>query len=387
MLAVVLSGGGARGAYEAGVWKALRKLHIKYDIVTGTSIGAINGFMMVQKDFSKCLKLWRKINYDLLYDNFDKIDNSKKMYLSYFNSMVKGGLATDKIKGIIDKLYNPHKLYRSKIKYGIVAYNLTTRKAIYATKDDTQAERLKDYILASATCFPIFKATKIDKDLVIDGGYCDNFPINLAIDLGATKIIAVDLDAIGIRKKVKNKDVEIIYIKPNNKLNSFLMFDSNATKRMINLGYNDAMKTFQCLDGNIYTFKKGSLELYFKYKNKIKDVCESLGYFGDFKNFNDDEKAIKDFQKIIENTMEIFKIPVDKIYSLRKANKLLFARLNETENINFDKIELDEIKKILSKDVITKYIYSKLCNNEPISVIFNFFPKEFSAAIYLYVVR
>ena len=49
MLAVVLSGGGARGAYEAGVWKALRKLHIKYDIVTGTSIGAINGFMMVQK--------------------------------------------------------------------------------------------------------------------------------------------------------------------------------------------------------------------------------------------------------------------------------------------------------------------------------------------------
>lgn len=85
--------------------------------------------------------------------------------------------------------------------------------------------------------------------------------------------------------------------------------------------------------------------------------------------------------------MEIFKIPVDKIYSLRKANKLLFAKLNEVENINFDKIELDEIKKILNKDVITKYIYSKLCNNEPISVIFNFFPKEFSAAIYLYVVR
>ena len=53
MLAVVLSGGGARGAYEAGVWKALKKLHIKYDIVTGTSIGANNGFMMVQKDLGK----------------------------------------------------------------------------------------------------------------------------------------------------------------------------------------------------------------------------------------------------------------------------------------------------------------------------------------------
>ena len=36
MKAIVLSGGGAKGAYEIGVWKALRKLHIKYNIVTCT---------------------------------------------------------------------------------------------------------------------------------------------------------------------------------------------------------------------------------------------------------------------------------------------------------------------------------------------------------------
>ena len=42
MRAVVLSGGGSKGAYEIGVWKALRKLHISYDIVTGTSVGALN---------------------------------------------------------------------------------------------------------------------------------------------------------------------------------------------------------------------------------------------------------------------------------------------------------------------------------------------------------
>ena len=44
--AVVLSGGGSKGSYEIGVWKALRRLHIKYDIVTGTSIGALNGALM-----------------------------------------------------------------------------------------------------------------------------------------------------------------------------------------------------------------------------------------------------------------------------------------------------------------------------------------------------
>lgn len=46
--AIVLSGGGARGAYQIGVWKALRELNIKYDIITGTSVGALNGALMIQ---------------------------------------------------------------------------------------------------------------------------------------------------------------------------------------------------------------------------------------------------------------------------------------------------------------------------------------------------
>ena len=41
--ALVLGGGGSRGAYEIGVWKALNELNIHADIVTGTSIGALNG--------------------------------------------------------------------------------------------------------------------------------------------------------------------------------------------------------------------------------------------------------------------------------------------------------------------------------------------------------
>ena len=57
--AVVLSGGGAKGAYEIGVWKALRRLSINYDIVCGTSVGALNGVLMVQKDYFKALIIQR----------------------------------------------------------------------------------------------------------------------------------------------------------------------------------------------------------------------------------------------------------------------------------------------------------------------------------------
>ena len=59
MKALVLSGGGARGAYQMGVWKALRRLNKKFDIVTGTSIGALNGMMYAQKHYCKCLNMWK----------------------------------------------------------------------------------------------------------------------------------------------------------------------------------------------------------------------------------------------------------------------------------------------------------------------------------------
>ena len=51
MNALVLSGGGGKGAYQIGVWKALRKLHYKIDIVTGTSVGALNAVLVTQKSY------------------------------------------------------------------------------------------------------------------------------------------------------------------------------------------------------------------------------------------------------------------------------------------------------------------------------------------------
>lgn len=48
--AIVLAGGGSRGAYQIGVWKALREMGIDYQLVTGTSVGALNGVLMVQQE-------------------------------------------------------------------------------------------------------------------------------------------------------------------------------------------------------------------------------------------------------------------------------------------------------------------------------------------------
>ena len=58
--ALVLGGGGSRGAYEIGVWQALREMDIDIHIVTGTSIGAINGAAIAQGDYDMAVRMWKQ---------------------------------------------------------------------------------------------------------------------------------------------------------------------------------------------------------------------------------------------------------------------------------------------------------------------------------------
>ena len=275
-IGLVLSGGGSKGAYEAGVYKALRKLHINIDIVTGTSIGAVNGMMIVQKSYYKIRKFWRSVSFSKIYkeEEFPIIKDLKlsKVYAQYAKAFINGGgLDVSKMAKMFDEYYNPRKFFNSNIDFGVVTYNMTKRKPVIKKKKDLTPKNLKDYILASASCYPAFQPYKIGKDLYIDGGYHDNLPINLAAELGATKIIAVDLRAIGLKKKIVDSSIDIITIAPKNKIASFLIFDKNYAREAVKFGYNDAMKTFKKLDGNIFTFRKYNL---IKNYNKYNDLYE-----------------------------------------------------------------------------------------------------------------
>ena len=184
--AIVLSGGGSKGAYQIGVWKALKKLKIKYDIVTGTSIGSVNGIMMVQNEYHKAAFLWKNIGFDDIFDvEFPK--NAKKLdvYKKYTKEFLKnGGMETSKIYNFINNSFDEKKFYKSKIDYGIVTYNISEMKSEVIRKNENKDDIVK-YVLASSTCFPAFQITEIDDNHYIDGGYYDNLPINLAIEIAS----------------------------------------------------------------------------------------------------------------------------------------------------------------------------------------------------------
>lgn len=57
---LVLAGGGTKGAYEVGVWKALKEMNINITAVVGASIGALNGalfYKMTLWQQKKCMKI------------------------------------------------------------------------------------------------------------------------------------------------------------------------------------------------------------------------------------------------------------------------------------------------------------------------------------------
>ena len=384
MNALVLSGGGSKGSYQIGVWKALKKLHIKFDIVTGTSVGALNGALVTQKSYYKAIRLWKKLNLKLLFgenaiDSKDDLDVMKM----YGNNFIKhGGMEVKELENLIEKEINYKKFLKSKINYGLVTFNLTNKKPIQMTKKEIPENLIGDYLMASASCYPAFKKKEIEGKKYIDGGIFDNLPINLAIDMGADEIIAVDLSAPGLNRKPK-KDIPIIKINPNNKLTNFLNFYEEGAKRNIKLGYNDTLKKFNKLEGKKYTFKKGSIE-----KNK-KKYLETYQYI--FESIMQNKKTIENFKKLIkitpsqkeqildkimlkliESLAKDLNLDETKIYSIKKFNKLLKRKV-KTENT-----KISNQLNSLTKDIIKKKTSLKR------KALLN--PWLFLKALYLYTI-
>ena len=276
------------------------------------------------------------------------------------------------------------------------------------SKNQIPEVKLTDYIMSSSTCFPAFQLKKIGNDKFIDGGFYDNMPINLAIKLGATEIIAVDLEAIG-RKQEPKKDVEITYISPNNDLGSFLVFDSNIAQTNIKYGYNDTLKVFGYLEGQSFTFKKGQLKSnYQKYNERFRKIAKIIYELHDDKLIdkiimNNDIKLIatgkeisvqRIFNKQMEYLGKILELDASDIYTTRRFNNMLLKKLNSIQTLDLKmiekKIKNNQVKDLLHTKLIVKYIYEKL-NNEPLNkknirylmTIAKIFPKDFIGALYL----
>lgn len=410
-LALVLSGGGAKGAYEIGVCKALKHLKKHPDIVTGTSIGAINGMFVVQKNISSAIRVWNNINFSTIYDeNSFEVCSDKSIidiYKEYAKMFInEGGMDVSKLEKIIQHYFRPKKFYKSPIDYGLVTYNLSKHKAVMLTKKEMPADKIKDYIIASASCYPAFKPKRIDNDLYIDGGYYDNFPIDLAIKMGAEEIIGVDLKAVGFKRKVHNKGLPITLITPKNKIGSFLVFDKKQSRKAMKYGYNDTLKTFGKLDGDYFSFKKGNLVKNYQRYNElvsanVKSVLNDtnnlfVNKLLDISMAQDliqNKLSYKNFNKIIENAGKLFNFSESKIYNIKSYNLRLISRSYKVKTLAVNDIKKNLKNKkflnLLDRRRMVKLFLDSITRNKMDNVLM-FIPvflSEFFIAVYIYTIK
>ncbi len=248
--ALVLGGGGARGAYEVGVWQALRELDIPVHIVTGTSVGALNGCLVAQDRFDDAVKIWEEMETHKVFDVGE-------------DGRLKFSTGTTGLEEVIRNYADEGALRNSDIEFGLVTVQLPDMTPHELFVDEIPDGMLHDLIRASASFFPALATTDIDGIKFVDGGYHDVMPINLAMQKNPDHIIAVYLDGAGmLRKKDIEKAKEQVksfhFIQCEWHLGKVLNFDTDNSKRIMRLGYLDAMKSYEKYDGIKFTFEKNT---------------------------------------------------------------------------------------------------------------------------------
>jgi NTE family protein len=190
--ALVLSGGGARGAYEIGVLKALVEQGVEYDLAFGTSIGGINAAFYVQGKIGRVEELWRSLKATDIF-RFPNIQQIRNI----IRGSRWGLFDTNPLEELLYREMDLELFKSSSTKVGFLTTDLCTLETRLITSDDiTTIEELVDILMASSALPILFPARTLGGEgFWIDGGLVRNTPIQTAINMGAKEIHIVLLEA------------------------------------------------------------------------------------------------------------------------------------------------------------------------------------------------
>ena len=213
-VALVLSGGGAKGYAHLGVLRVLEKENIKIDYIAGTSIGALVGTLYsIGYSIDEIEKVLDNLNIesflesgsDLTGLDLDKKETLKKysFYVNFDNelnySLPKGLRETEElylvVKNLLKNYENTKNFNNFPIPLRVVATNLNTGE----TKSFSEGDIAK--VLTASMAIPtIFEPVEVNGALYVDGLVSRNLPVEEAYDMGADLVIASDVGTPVVKK-------------------------------------------------------------------------------------------------------------------------------------------------------------------------------------------
>ena len=185
---LALEGGGAKGAYQIGAWKALREAGIRFSAVSGTSVGALNGAMIVMDDLQKAEDVWNNIHFSQVMDVDDEemrrlmtrdipLSELKGTLRSVAEIIRNRGFDVTPLRKWVAEVVDADKVCNSDTDFFIVTYSLSDHQELELRASDLSRDELCDMLLASAY-LPAFRLEKLGGKYYADGGVQDVVPIH-----------------------------------------------------------------------------------------------------------------------------------------------------------------------------------------------------------------
>jgi NTE family protein len=236
---LVLQGGGALGAYQAGVYQALHEANLEPDWVVGVSIGAINSAIIAgnppEKRLEKLEEFWLNITARDPFTEWPDGDAPRKFRngLSAMNAMLfgqpgffkpsltNGWLAargsraatalydTSPLHKTLEKLVDFDLLNSREVRFAVGAVNVAS--ANFAYFDNAEIDISPEHIMASGALPPALPMIRIGKHYYWDGGLVSNTPLQHLLDhCGSMNMLVFQVDLFSARGEIPRDMPEVL---------------------------------------------------------------------------------------------------------------------------------------------------------------------------------
>ena len=297
-VALVLGGGGGKGAYQIGVWKALRELDVEPNItaVAGTSVGALNALLFATGDYELAESIWSNLSKEQILTPKtlseylgDIMGKSTSQIANIIQSRIKplvgtvevsvlplialniarflfqtGSFSRSGLSQLIEQNRIAEQTFQSGIDIYAVCASLPKLQLHTFHLNDYTSDVIKDIVLASSAIPGVFPPQKIGRTEYYDGGLCNNYPYDIEAIKEYKAIISVPLSVDDGIKRLEKSDnpigTKIIEILPSKHLGSFiegtLDFSADGARKRIDLGYRDTIANLRLAHQHWKTEKK-----------------------------------------------------------------------------------------------------------------------------------
>ncbi len=290
---IVLEGGGAKGAYQIGAWRALREAGIRIKGAAGTSVGALNGALICMDDFEKAERIWENISYSRVMDVDDELmDRLRKLSLKNISSLASlnvgelitgairvlrdGGFDIAPLRALIDDVVDEEKIRNSDRELYVVTYSISDRHPLIANVKEAPEGGMADLLMASAYLIG-FRQERLGGKYYMDGGGINNVPVDVLLDRGYKDVIVLRIYGYGVdtEKKLEVPEgVTLYHVAPRRDLGGLLEFDRRRARRNMLLGYFDGKRMLYGLAGRVYYIDAPEGEPY--YFDKMMSEMQTL---------------------------------------------------------------------------------------------------------------